>query len=336
MGNKGMSTTTVAPPKYRSVSQRNSYDRCKYAYYLARVLKVWQKPAAWLPMGSAVHAAAEAWEKSGRTMTVAEAQDVFREEYANEVSKYTEVTPNFDWWFASGPYKAEDDLPRRYDLGLEHVERYIEWALAHPDEKVWIAPGYIDPRCESGVDHADDCDCREPQLASELGFEFMAGDVPVRGFIDLVIEVTHPAVVDKRCEKLKANAELVEGMGPEIEHPEWQHIKGKCSCRPIWKELVVRDIKTGSAPGDDFQLGVYGVAIHELFGVDLPEAGDYFMTKSGKPTFAYDISKWTPEKVAEEFRRLEDGIESEDWEPSPAPSKCKFCDVAASCDFRAG
>src|SRR5690606_33562329 len=116
--------------------------------------------AAWLPMGSAVHAAVEAWEKSGRALTVEEAQAVFREEYAKEVSKYTETTPNFDYWFASGPYRAPEDLPRRFDLGHEHVERYIEWALSHPNEKVWTAPGYNDERC--GDTHVEGCGCRPP------------------------------------------------------------------------------------------------------------------------------------------------------------------------------
>src|SRR5262249_30789572 len=52
-----------------------------HSYYLARVKKAWQKPAAWLPQGSAVYEAAEAWERSGRTMSVEQAQDVFRESY---------------------------------------------------------------------------------------------------------------------------------------------------------------------------------------------------------------------------------------------------------------
>lgn len=270
----------MTAPAYRSVSQRNSYDRCPQQYFLARIEKVWQKPAAWLPMGSAVHEGIEMYEKSGRTMTREEAQDVVREAYAREVSKYTDETPNLNYWFSSGPYRAEDDLPRRYDLALEHIVRYIDWVEKHQDEKVWT------------VEPAEFLGNPDRVIASELGFETVFGSVPVRGFIDLV-------VVDK------------------------------------FGDVVVRDVKTGNTPGDDFQLGVYAAAIAQEYGVEQPGVGDYFMTKTGKPTFPYDIEKWTPARVTEEFEKLEDDIQSERFDPKPDPQKCRFCDVAASCDFRA-
>lgn len=277
------------PPAYRSVSQRNQYDRCPQSYYLARIKKVWQKPAAWLPMGSAVHEGVERWEKSGRTMSREEAESVVAASYDREVSKYTAETPNFDWWQSSGPYRATDDLPRRFDLAREHINRYIDWAEKHDNEKVW---GIRDPRCgDSGsyVDHTNDCGC---SIASELSFNTTFGSVPVRGFIDLVI-------VDK------------------------------------FGDVVVRDVKTGNTPGDDFQLGVYAAAIAQEYDVEQPTRGDYFMTKTGKPTLEYDISEWTPARVAEEFEELEDNIKNERFDPKPDPSKCRFCDVASSCDFRA-
>ncbi|QKT07917.1 PD-(D/E)XK nuclease family protein [Gordonia sp. X0973] len=274
------------PPAYRSVSQRNQYDRCPQSYYLARIKKVWQKPAAWLPMGSAVHEGVERWEKSGRTMSREEAEAVVATSYDREVSKYTAETPNFDWWQSSGPYRATDDLPRRFDLAREHINRYIDWAEKHPNERMWeTPPGW----CDETVDHNGH---ESPgKVASELGFNTTFGSVPVRGFIDLVVE------------------------GEE--------------------GLVVRDVKTGNTPGDDFQLGVYAAAIAQEYDVEQPTRGDYFMTKTGKPTLEYDISEWTPARVAEEFEELEDNIQNERFDPKPDPSKCRFCDVASSCDFRA-
>ena len=269
----------MTAPAYRSVSQRNQYDRCPYSYYLARIEKVWQKPAAWLPMGSAIHEAIELWEKSDRTLTREEAHEAARDAYVREVSKYTDVTPNFAWWQHSGPYRGEDDLARRFDMLPEHVDRYIDWAEAHPNEKIWIVVGN-DPALDL--------------IASELEFNVEFGDVPVRGFIDLVI-------IDQN------------------------------------DQLVVRDVKTGNTPGDDFQLGVYARAIEQAYG--LPDgtidAGDYMMTKTGKPTFPYLISEWTEERVSEEFAQLETGIQAGDFPPKPEPSKCRFCDVASSCEFRA-
>jgi putative RecB family exonuclease len=153
--------------EHRSVSQINQYNRCPYAYKLARIDKVWQRPAAWLAQGSAVHEAAEAWEKSGRTMTLEAAQDVFRDSYATHITEACETAPNFEVWFKSGPYGGEVDIERRYGIGLEQVGKYIDWYTNHPDEVIWIAP--------------------DGTPGIELGFDIDLDGVPVRGFIDAVI-----------------------------------------------------------------------------------------------------------------------------------------------------
>jgi len=158
-----------------SVSQYNQYKRCPYSWKLSRVDKAWQRPAAWLPQGSAVHEAAEMYEKSGRTMTLDEAQDVFRESYAREVEKYTEKTPNFNFWSRSGPYAGEADIERRYGIGLEQVEKYISWYDKHPEEVIWIA--------EDGT----------PGI--EIGFDIDLDGVLIRGFIDAVIQEESKVVV---------------------------------------------------------------------------------------------------------------------------------------------
>ena len=156
---------------YRSVSQLTDYQKCPYLYYKRRIERVWQRPAAWLPQGSAVHEAAEEFEKSGRSLSTDQAQEVFRESYAKEVGRYCETTPNLDYWFASGPYKGEQDIERRFGLGLEQVSKYVDYYTeAHPEEVIWITP--------------------EGEPAIELGFDIDLDGVQVRGFIDQVIE--HP------------------------------------------------------------------------------------------------------------------------------------------------
>lgn len=154
--------------KHRSVSQRNTYEMCPYRYKLERLDKVWQRPAAWLSQGTAVHAAYEAWERSGRTMTLEQMQSVFTDEYAASIAEQAEVTPNFDYWFASGPYKGAVDIERRYGIGLEQCEKLIQWYEKHPEEKVWTTP--------DGV------------LAIELPFEVTLDGVLVRGYIDAIVE----------------------------------------------------------------------------------------------------------------------------------------------------
>lgn len=125
---------------HRSVSQLQQYRRCPYAYYLARVRKVWQRPAAWLPHGTAFHSAREAYERSGRTLSKDQLKDIFAERYAADCTKLLRETPNTDFWSASGPYRAWDDFPRRFGLGLEMCDRYVDYYTEHPDERIWTTP----------------------------------------------------------------------------------------------------------------------------------------------------------------------------------------------------
>lgn len=268
---------------YRSVSQLKSYERCPYSYYLARIKKVWQRPAAWLPQGSAVHSVYEQYRKrelEGNPLTLDEARDLFGVEYQKEVRQYCATTPNFEWWSKSGPYDGEKDVERRYHIGLEQVEKFFAWTEDHPEEVIWIAP--------------------DGTPGIELEFDIDLDGVLVRGFIDCVLE---------RFDVLGNS------------------------------EIVVRDYKTGNDPGDDFQLGVYGVALAEMFDIEPPRVGDYYMAgkkgMKGKASHPFDISEWTRDRVAEKFLELEDNLRAGRFDPDPEPSKCAFCDVNYSCSFAA-
>jgi putative RecB family exonuclease len=271
--------TTPAKPAYRSVSQLNQYERCPHSYYLSRVLKAWQRPAAWLAQGSAVHEAAEYWERSGRTATLEEVQEHYTESYERHINEALATTPNFQFWFASGPYRGEEDTSRRYLIGLEQVEKYLAWYAKWPEQAIWIAP--------------------DGTPGIEIGFDIELDGIPIRGFIDAVIQIPGYAG----------------------------------SAQP---EVIVRDNKTGNSPGDDFQLGVYGVALAEQFGIDPPQRGDYWMGRSGKATIPYEIGEWTREKVSAKFQELEANLQAERFDPKPEASKCRFCDVALACEFRIG
>ncbi|MGY2062753.1 RecB family exonuclease, partial [Nocardia gipuzkoensis] len=154
-----------------SVSQYKSYERCPYGYYLERIERVWQRPAAWLSQGTAVHKAIEEFELSGRAMTVEQMQAVFRESYVAATNEMCEVTPNLNYWFRSGPYGGAADIGRRYRLGLEQVAGYPRWVHDHPEEQVWVTP--------------------DGTLAVELYFEVDLDGVVVRGYIDSVIFDPH-------------------------------------------------------------------------------------------------------------------------------------------------
>lgn len=266
-----MADVSVAVEReHRSVSQINQYTRCPQAYKLQRIDKVWQRPAAWLAQGSAVHEAAEAHERSGRTLTVEQMQDVFRESYVKHIADACETAPNFEAWFKSGPYGGELDIERRFQIGLEQCEKYHRWYADHPQEAIWIAP--------------------DGTPGIEIGFDIDLDGVLVRGFIDAVIAMPDGTI-------------------------------------------LVRDNKTGNSPGDDFQLGVYGVALAEQFDIEPPQQGDYWMGRSGKPTLPYNIGEWTREKVSARFAELEANIRAGIFDADPEPSKCRFCDVSWACEF---
>ncbi|ACE79996.1 Cas4 exonuclease [Mycobacterium phage Pukovnik] len=256
----------------RSVSQLNQYTRCPMAYKLARIDKVWARPAAWLPQGTAFHTVAEVYEKAlaeGREMSLERAQEIFREEYAKDIGELCAETPNFEWWTWSGPYNGERDIERRFEIGLEQVEKFYNWRNTK-GQTIWITP--------------------DGKPAIELSFNIELDGIKVRGYIDAVV------VVDGKPR--------------------------------------VRDYKTGNSPGDDFQLGVYALAIEILYGVKV-DTGDYFMAgkkgKPAKPTDPYDLTEWTREKVTERFHEVEAKIQAGDFEALPEPDKCNFCDVSYSC-----
>lgn len=150
--------------EYRSASQLKQGQDCLYAYYLARIKKVWQRPAAWSAQGTAVHLAIEMYHR--HFLSLDEMKEVFSDAYDKAISfELEQVTAKH--WFKSGPYNAYEDIPRRYEIGLEQVERYYLWHEANPDE-TWVTP--------------------DGKLALELEFSIHIGETEIKGVIDRVIE----------------------------------------------------------------------------------------------------------------------------------------------------
>lgn len=260
--------------KHRSVSQVKELSDCGYRYYLHRIAtdkdgnRLWQRPAAWLPQGLAVHEAGDVFEKSFRTMSLDEVQAVYTASYDEHTNRLSEDTPNFSYWFRSGPYAGKEDIGRRHDIGLEQVGKYVTYYTEkHPEEKPLIL------------------DTQEP--AVEWPFEVKFGDVEVKGVIDFIKDDFKP-----------------------------------------------RDNKSGNKPPDDqgLQLGTYAGVIEIEFDVK-PSVGDFWMGKTGKPTVPYDVSDWTPQRLADVYGEADRQIREEEFEPDPEPSKCMFCSVAADCKY---
>lgn len=153
----------------RSVSQYNQYERCPHAYYLSRKEQAWRRPAAWLAQGVAFHEVAELWKKAGEEFTLEDAREAFQTAYAREINEACALTPNLEFWFASGPHRGEQDIARRWAIGLEQVEKFDRWIADHPDEVIWIAP--------------------DGTPGIELSFDIELDNVRVRGFIDAVLQM---------------------------------------------------------------------------------------------------------------------------------------------------
>lgn len=264
---------------HRSVSQANQYledlGGCRYRYFLSRVVKAWDRPAAWLPQGLAVHEAAEWWEKGNRKGSLDQIQEVYRQSYNTHTLRLLKSTPNTEFWFASGRYEGAEDIKRRALLGLEQTERYYNYYVNQkPGEAIWVTP--------------------DGSPAIELEFLVKFGEVWVKGYIDQIID------------------EIVES-----------------------SPRVLRDIKTGNAPGGLFQLGVYRYAVLEKYGVDIL-GGDYWMGKHGKPTKTMDLEGMSLDQITDLFGRLDSGVKAEDFTPSPSTDKCSRCGVASACQYAVG
>jgi putative RecB family exonuclease len=158
----------IAKKEYRSPSQLNEYEKCPYAYFLNRKRRVWQRPAAWLQHGTAVHRAIELWEQSGRTKTEDEVIQDFKDSYNEGIKDDLRKTPNINEWFPSGPYRAPRDIPRRFQLGQQHVLNVLKFYREHPDMKPWVDP--------------------EGKMWVEKEFVVKFGDVEVVGYVDVVID----------------------------------------------------------------------------------------------------------------------------------------------------
>lgn len=159
--------STELERKKRSPSQIGDYQRCPHMYWLKRIEKVVQRPAAWLPQGTAVHTAAEAFEKSSRLMTPDQLSEVYTEAYDAESNKFCAVWPDIDSWSASGPYPAREDITRRHGIGLQMVDKYVEWTRKNPA----YVPYVIGPNGERAIE-------------LDLTGEFHG--VPVNGKVDVV------------------------------------------------------------------------------------------------------------------------------------------------------
>ncbi|WP_063793996.1 RecB family exonuclease [Streptomyces graminilatus] len=249
----------------RSVSQTEQYEKCGWRFYLQRVERVTPSPAAWSIHGRAFHSAAEAYEKSDRTMSAEEAVVIFSDEYEAETNKALDEESNTDRWLSAGRYSGGEDIERRYALGQKQTAYYVEWAK-EKGPVIWKTP--------DGV----------PAL--ELYFMVELGGVQVRGYIDQLVTV-------------------------------------KDAVRP-------RDLKTGSMKSK-FQLQTYGIAVRELYGVEVNDA-DWYLAKDGRLSRPVKLDQVSADELGERYAAMDAGVKAGSFPARPGYD-CRFCDVAHACSF---
>lgn len=95
-------------------------------------------------------------------------------------------------------------------------------------------------------------------------------------------------------------------------------------------QIGPRDLKTGTKRPDwPFQLGVYALAIEDMFGF-LPQWGDYYMAKDNRPDAPVDLSPFTRAKLTRWFHDMDKSVNAGLFMPNPG-DHCRTCGVTDFC-----
>lgn len=169
------------------------FEECPHAFYLGRIVRAWQRPAAWFATGLGVHTAAEAHEK-GTAPTLDDMVRVAEDAFRADINERLAETPNAEYWQSSGPYKGPDDIPRRFKDLRRHLGNFL-MIRKHTGRPIWRPDGETP--------------------AVEWPIELDLDGVKVIGSADRITEVVEPSgeVVDLVIEDVKAGSKTPEDPG---------------------------------------------------------------------------------------------------------------------------
>ncbi|MFF4952865.1 RecB family exonuclease [Streptomyces chattanoogensis] len=92
-----------------------------------------------------------------------------------------------------------------------------------------------------------------------------------------------------------------------------------------------RDWKTGTTRSK-FQLETYGVAVRQLYGVEVNKA-DWYLAKNGNLSRPVSLKKVDEETVGARYAAMDAAVKRGEFPANPGFS-CRFCDVSHACSFR--
>jgi RecB family exonuclease len=93
--------------------------------------------------------------------------------------------------------------------------------------------------------------------------------------------------------------------------------------------LTVNDLKTGNREKSSLQLGVYKVALNEVFGTDVKD-GSFYYAKDDTYSKTFDLSVWSEEYLREKFEAMERGIDNRVFIANVGDF-CGLCPAKAQC-----
>ncbi len=117
---------------------------------------------------------------------------------------------------------------------------------------------------------------------------------------------------------------LVELGGVQVRGYIDQLVTVKNTVRP-------RDLKTGSTKSK-FQLQTYGIAVRELYGVEVNDA-DWYLAKDGRLSRPVKLDQVSADELGERYADMDAGVKRGDFPANPGYD-CNFCDVSHACFFR--
>jgi hypothetical protein len=210
-------------------------------------------------------------------MSQFDVEAVFREELAKAVAeeaRHSGFQP--EDWFYTGPRDGLTSVTWWEDNGAEMVQAFIDWYEHNPDISIWVTPDGIP--------------------AIELGVETMFGTVPVRMYIDLVLQAGTALIVTDLKTSAKAPVSYrqlgIYASGLEL----------KYGIRPRYGTFFMN---RGTGPKN-------GPKTHFLRPVDL-----------GRPQYSVPY-------LTAEFEAVERGIQAGVFPAKPGDG-CRVCGVARAC-----
>lgn len=94
-------------------------------------------------------------------------------------------------------------------------------------------------------------------------------------------------------------------------------------------ELTVNDLKTGNREKSSRQLGVYRLALNEVFGAGIT-SGSFYYAKDDTYSRSFDLSVWTEDYLREQFTAMQKGIENRVFIANVGDF-CGLCPAKAQC-----